>query len=103
MKLKIKLILTIPLVMLAGCSNDSASSSVAKITEEVGCGMCIYHMDGVSSCATAVKIGDTPYLLSDNKLDAHSSGICAAPKRAEVSGKIVEGKYVASTIRLVAE
>ena len=90
-------------IALAGCGNPSESSAVMEKIVEVGCGSCSYKIDGVEECVTAVKIGDTPYLVTGADLDAHSSGLCESVKQAKVTGEIQDGKFVASAIALVNE
>ena len=97
--------MTIALVSCASTTGTSASNSSAAIEEivEVACATCIYDIQGVTGCVTAVKIGGTPYLLAGAELDAHNSGLCDSAKHAHVHGKVQDGKFVASSIKLVAK
>lgn len=90
-------------VALAGCGGSSLPSAIAEGTVEIGCGACIYGMEGVKGCVTFAKIGDTPYVVTGAELDAHSSGLCESAKKAEVVGEVRDGKFVASKIELVTE
>ncbi len=65
---------------------------------ELGCGSCTYHIDGFKGCGPAVKIGDQAYKLTGVDIDAHSIGLCKAPKMANVEGKIEDGVFVASMV-----
>ena len=89
-------------IALAGCGNGSIPSAIAEEAIEVGCGSCIYGMDGVEGCVTAVKVGDKHYLVTGVELDAHSSGLCDSAKQAKVAGEVRDGKFVASKIELVS-
>lgn len=88
-------------------SSASATPGVAKPAGagrvklvETGCGKCMYKLDGVTSCSLAVKIDGKAYLVSGADVDARSAGLCGASKQAEVAGKIVDGKYIASSFKL---
>ena len=78
----------------------AVSQIVTTQTVEVGCGSCIFDMDGVSGCQLAVKIDQKPYLVSGSDIDAHTAGLCAGAKQAEVAGKIEGGKFVVSRMEL---
>lgn len=90
-------------ILLAGCGGSSVPSANAAQTVEVGCGSCIYSMEGVQGCVTAAKIGDKAYLVTGAELDAHASGLCKSAKQAKIEGKVAEGKFVASKIDLVSK
>ena len=67
---------------------------------EAGCGECTYKMDGVTSCALAVKIDGKPYLVSGTDVSAHEAGLCRATKQAEIAGEVKYGKFVATSFKL---
>ena len=97
-------------IALTGCGNtaDSSDASVttAAATEtifEVGCAACIYSMEGIDHCATAVKVGDTLYLLAGAELDAMSNELCESTKQAKAVGSVQDDKFVAESIALVAK
>ena len=74
-----------------------ATTAAAVVTHEteIGCGHCVYHMDGVDSCKAAVKVGDQIVLLQSD-VDPH--GLCAKPKKAIVSGGMQDGVFIASKV-----
>lgn len=80
-----------PSVMVASFENRSL---------EVGCGKCIYEMPGVDDCTPAVKINGVPFLLTGVDLAAHDEGLCEAAKTAVVSGKVEDGKFVATDVSI---
>ena len=97
---------------LAGCGRSAESttsggglvaSAAAEEIVEVGCAGCMYHMEGIEGCVTAAKIGDTPYLVTGEKLDAHGSGLCTGVKQAKVVGQVQDGKFFATQIELLKE
>ena len=64
---------------------------------EAGCALCSYHMPGAESCALAVKVDGKTYLVTGaNHVNFHQFCGAAGPKPAVVTGKIVDGKFVAS-------
>jgi len=80
--------------------NDGGTPAVAAVSMEVACAHCVYHMDGVATCTPAVKVGDTPMLLTGVPLDPHSMGLCEEPKMAMVAGKVDGDHFVASSLEL---
>lgn len=71
-----------------------------EMTVELGCGGCIYEMDGVESCITAAKVGETAMLVEGGGVDAHTSGLCQSARMATVVGEVKDGKLYASSITL---
>ncbi len=103
MKVLKKLVLSLPIVvLLAGCGKPASTVTEVAQTLEVGCASCLYDMDGVEGCVTAVKVADTSYLLEGAELDAHNNGLCATTKQAKVVGVIQNGAFLASSIELTA-
>ena len=114
------------LCLLGGCSGGGgeepapeqvpstapASTSMKKMTGavqltamvdqrvEVGCGMCVYHMDGVNSCQTAAMVNGKPILIEGEWADAHSLGLCGGAKQALVSAQMQDGQLTASKVEL---
>lgn len=80
--------------------DDSASVEDidTTIAAELGCGSCMYSMEGVRGCKTAVKIDDESYLLEGVDIDAHGTGLCKATQPAKVAGEIQDGAFVASIV-----
>ena len=87
----------------ATASVTAAVTVAAEQTVQVGCASCTYKMAGIKGCVTAAKIGDTAYLVTGGDLNAHKSGLCKAPKQAKIVGQVQDGKFVASSIKLIDE
>lgn len=82
--------------------DESASAEDLDTTmeAELGCGSCMYSMEGVRGCKTAVKIGEGSYLLKGIDIDAHATGLCNGTQPARVAGEIRDGAFVASIVIL---
>ena len=74
--------------------------SLDSETVEVGCAMCVYDMDGVSSCRLAAKVGDNPVLVSGVEVDLHDHGLCEACGTAVMSGHLDGDMLVATSVEM---
>lgn len=85
------------------CSNKKEITQIA----EVSCGQCKFELDSEDGCSLAVRIKDKAYFIEGFKIDdfgdAHDehTGFCNVVRKAEVTGKVVDNKFVASSIKLV--
>lgn len=75
---------------------------------EASCGQCQFGMKSKSGCDLAVRIDGKSYFVEGTKLDDHGDahaedGFCSAIRKAEVSGEIVNDKYVATTFKLLPQ
>jgi hypothetical protein len=68
---------------------------------EVGCGMCMFKMEGVQGCKLAAKVNDQAFLVSGADVDAHTAGLCHKTAQATISGKVEEGELVAADFELL--
>ena len=59
-----------------------------EMTVELGCGGCIYEMEGITQCITAAKVGDTAMLVEGGGINAHESGLCESARMATVIGEV---------------
>ncbi len=66
-----------------------------ELDVEMGCATCIYKMEGVSGCKGAVKVGGRALLFIGAALNAHAVGLCAAAKKAVVTGKVKGDEFIA--------
>ena len=111
--MKIQACLVAASLILVGCSETAPTQSAQEETAptvalaslenqpvEVGCGSCMYAMEGVSGCQTAVMIEGTPRLVGGIGFDAHKNGLCSATKQALVSGDMEGDTFVATMIEL---
>jgi hypothetical protein len=100
-----KKILVLSLLILASCSNNKEIKQVA----DVSCGQCKFELDSENGCSLAVKIDDKAYFVDGFKIDdfgdAHDehTGFCNVVRKAKVTGVVEEGRFVASSIKLVEE
>ncbi len=63
---------------------------------EAGCGSCIYKMAGAEGCPLAVLIDGKPYLVQGVTWPNHD--YCDAKQQAVVTGKIEDGKFIATSV-----
>ena len=101
-----KKILFLSIFMIAiSCSNNKEIKQVA----EVSCGQCKFELDSEAGCSLAVRFEDKAYFVEGFKIDdfgdAHDehTGFCNVIRKAEVTGKVIDDKFVASSIELVNE
>ena len=76
-----------------------------KILVEASCGQCKFKMKG-KGCTLAVRINNIPYFVDKTDIeqfgDAHAKmGFCNAIRKAYVTGKIQNNKFIASSFELV--
>lgn len=98
-----KKILLLSLFMITfSCGNKKEIKQVA----EVSCGQCKFDLDAENGCSLAVRIDDKSYFVDGFKIDdfgdAHDkhTGFCNVIRKAEVAGKVVDGRFIASSITL---
>tara|TARA_R110002124_G_scaffold128299_2_gene289146 strand:+ start:1075 stop:1389 length:315 start_codon:yes stop_codon:yes gene_type:complete len=101
-----KKILFLSIFMIAiSCSNSKEVKQVA----EVSCGQCKFELVSEEGCSLAVRINEKAYFVEGFKIDdfgdAHDehTGFCNVIRKAEVTGKVIDDKFVASSIELVDE
>ena len=75
-------------------------------TAEISCGQCQFKLEA-DGCDLAVKIDNKAYFVEgfgiDDFGDAHdeNTGFCNVIRKGNISGKIKEGKFIASSIKLI--
>lgn len=82
---------------------DAVKAEIAKLTDqelEVGCGSCIYEMEGVEGCELAAKVDGKPYLVTGVEFDTHGSGLCNSASKAKITGSVTEDGIVASKVEM---
>jgi hypothetical protein len=72
---------------------------------EVSCGQCEFKMAG-KGCNLAVRIKGKSYFVDGTSIDEHGDahaddGFCKAVRKAEVQGKIVKNRFVATYFKLL--
>lgn len=78
---------------------------VKRQVVEASCGQCNFKLPG-KGCALAVRINGVAYFVDGTGIDDHgdahaADGFCKAIKRAEVKGKIVNGRFKAKYFKLI--
>ncbi|MGO4906021.1 DUF6370 family protein [Flavobacterium sp. W20_MBD1_R3] len=76
-------------------------------TIEASCGQCQFGMEGYG-CELAVRIDGKPYLVDGTSIDSHgdahaNNGFCSSIRKAEVVGKVVDGRFKATSFKLLPE
>ncbi len=94
------------IALFVAASTAFAQSKPKTQIVEASCGQCNFGMKSKSPCDLAVRIDGKSYFVDGTDInkhgDAHSAdGFCSAVRKAEVSGEIVDGRYKASSFKLL--
>lgn len=86
-----------------------AKKSAAETLQivEASCGECQFKMKG-NDCDLAVRINGKAYFVDGTRIDDHgdahaSDGFCEKIRKAEVKGRIVNNRFVATHFKLLPE
>lgn len=95
------------LTLSLGFAQEKKETPKTQIVE-ASCGQCQFGMKSKSGCDLAVRIDGKSYFVEGTKLDDHGDahaedGFCSAIRKAEVSGEIVNDKYVATSFKLLPQ
>lgn len=96
------------LVLFAQAQNSSIAKPdpAKKIqTVEASCGMCQFGMKA-DDCSLAVRIDGKSYFVDGTSIDQHGDahakdGFCAAIRKAEVQGEIVNNRFKVTYFKLL--
>ena len=82
------------------------SQEKKKQVVEAACGQCQFKMKDKKGCDLAVRIDGKSYFVEGTKIDEHGDahaddGFCAAVRKAEVVGKIVDDRFKVTSFKLV--
>jgi hypothetical protein len=72
---------------------------------EASCGQCQFGMEG-HGCELAVRMDGKSYFVDGSSIDSHgdahaSDGFCAAIRKAEVTGKVVNNRFKSTSFKLL--
>lgn len=72
---------------------------------EASCGQCQFGMEG-HGCELAVRMDGKSYFVDGSSIDSHgdahaSDGFCTAIRKAEVTGKVVNNRFKATSFKLL--
>ena len=102
------------LIFLSACASGPASSRATgkgekSMVVEAGCGQCLLGLKGEKKgCDLAVRIEGKSYFVDGFKMkdfgDAHADdGMCNATHQAKVTGEVVNGRFAASSFKLLPD
>jgi hypothetical protein len=83
---------------------DSLDFTKPQIVE-TACGECKFHLKG-SDCDLAIRVNGRAYFVDGTNIDDHGDahakdGFCNSIRKAKVTGKIVKGRFKASSFQLI--
>ena len=98
-----KIILISALLLTFSCTKKDENSVIA----EVSCGQCQFDLHTQGGCDLAIRLDGKAYFMDgadiDDFGDAHDekTGFCEVIRKAEVSGKLENNRYKATSIKLI--
>jgi hypothetical protein len=84
------------------CADKKEISQVV----DASCGQCQFGLTNQEGCDLAVKINGKAYFVDGTKIDDHGDahnkkdGFCEVVRKAKVTGKIVDNRFVASSFKM---
>jgi PBP1b-binding outer membrane lipoprotein LpoB len=88
---------------ISDAAKGAVASAISNATKaEIACAHCVYHVEGVTSCQPAVKVGGQTLLLTGAAADVAKGNaeLCKAPKSVTLDGKIDGKSFVASKVEI---
>ena len=78
---------------------------VKQRTVDASCGQCQFGMSG-QGCDLAIRMDNQVYYVDGSSIDSHGDahaddGLCNCVRKAVVSGKVVNGRFIASDVRVM--
>ncbi|WP_188048823.1 DUF6370 family protein [Flavobacterium sp. GP15] len=100
-----KIIVATFLFFAVAISAQEKKEEIKPQIVEAACGQCQFDMKG-HGCDLAVRIDGKSYFVDGTSIDAHGDahaddGFCAAVRKAEVVGKIVDDRFKVTSFKLV--
>ena len=89
---------------LSSFAQEKETNTKTQVVE-ASCGQCQFKMEG-HGCDLAVRINGNVYFVDGTNIDAHGDahakdGFCTTVRKAEVTGEIAEGRFKATTFKLI--
>ena len=102
-----KIIFALLLVISASSNAQEKKDTPKKQIVEASCGQCQFGMEG-KECDLAVRIDGKSYFVDGTHIDQHGDahakdGFCAAVRKAEVIGEIVDNRFKVTYFKLLPE
>jgi hypothetical protein len=114
---RILAVLALAGLLVAGCSSPppraetagagmdaSAGVELADQVVETGCAMCMFGMNGLADCQTAIRVDGKVYLVRGTCVpdaEDHSTGLCHAIQKARVTGRLVGDTFMCSSFSIL--
>jgi hypothetical protein len=94
-------------LLLAGCATRTPAALSTPTVVDAACGECLFGLPG-KGCDLAVRIDGRSYYVDgidmDSLGDAHAKdGMCEVIRRAKVTGEVRNGRFFASSFKLLPE
>ena len=91
-------------IAISASAQDKKEQPKTQIVE-ASCGECQFGMEG-HGCDLAVRIDGKPYFVDGTSIDSHGDshakdGFCAAIRKAEVVGEVVDNRFKATSFKLL--
>ncbi len=90
-------------LIIFSCADKNEISQIV----DVSCGQCQFGMTSQKGCDLAIKIEGKSYFVDGTKIDDHGdahnkqNGFCEVVRKAKVTGKIVEDRFVATSFEMI--
>ncbi|MDX8552462.1 DUF6370 family protein [Tenacibaculum sp. 1B UA] len=100
-----KNILIFALFGIVACSSPKEKTQIV----EASCGQCKFGLNSQQGCDLAIKIDQNAYFIDgahiDDFGDAHDKniGFCNVVRKAEVTGKVENGRFKATSFKIIEE
>jgi len=94
-----------PRAETAGAGMDaSVGVELADQVVEAGCAMCVFGMEALGDCQTAIRVDGKVYLARGvcvPDAEDHATGLCHAMHKARVTGRLVGDTFQASSFSIL--
>lgn len=101
------IIATAFLFLALGANAQEKKTAQKPQVVEASCGQCKFGMKG-KGCSLAVRIDGKPYFVDGTGIEDHGDshaedGFCSAIRKAEVVGEVKDGRFAASSFKLLPQ